>query len=56
MVNVNVPLRESLFFRLEKPVFLLSLISKHEMVRMGLVMSDGSLLTVRQHQQQTQIL
>ena len=24
MVNVNVPLRESLFFRLEKPVFLLA--------------------------------
>ena len=56
MVNVNVPLRESLFFRLEKPVFLLSLISKHEMVRMELIMADGSFLTVRQHQQQTQIL
>ena len=37
-------------------VFFLSLISKHEMLRMGLVMDDGSLLTVRQHQQQTQIL
>ncbi len=43
-------------FRLEKPVFLLSLISKHEMLRMVLVMANGSLLTVRQHQQQTQIL
>ena len=36
--------------------FLLSLISKHEMVRMGLRMADGSLLTVRQHRLQTQIL
>ena len=37
-------------------VFLLSLISKHVMLRMGLVMADLSLLTGRQHQQQTQIL
>jgi hypothetical protein len=37
-------------------VFLLSLISEHEMLRMGLVMADGSLLTGRQHQQQMQIL
>ena len=37
-------------------VFLLSLISKHEMLRIGLVMTDVSLLTVRQHQHQTQIL
>ena len=37
-------------------VFLLSLISKHEMLCMWLVMADGSLLTGRQHQQQTQNL
>ena len=43
-------------FIARRAMFLLSLISKHEMVRMGLVMSDGSLLTVRQNQQQTQIL
>ena len=44
------------FFLARRAVFLLSLISRHEMVRMGLVMADGSLLTVRQYQQQTQIL
>jgi hypothetical protein len=37
-------------------VFLLSLISKHEMLRVGLVMADGSLLTGRQHQLHTQNL
>ena len=30
--------------------------SEHAMLRMGLVMSDGSSLTVRLHQHQTQIL
>ena len=38
---------QELFFRLEKPVFLLSLISKHEMLCMGLVMADGK-FTYRQ--------
>jgi len=35
---------------------LLSLIPKHEMLRMGLLMADGSLLTLRQHQHHMQIL
>ena len=34
-------------------VFLLSLISKHDVLRVLLVMPDGSLLTITQHQQQT---
>ena len=42
-----VPKVQELFFRLEKPVFLLSLISKHEMLCMGLVMADGK-FTYRQ--------
>jgi hypothetical protein len=41
---------------LSEAMFLLSLISKHAMRRMGLLMTDGSSLTIRQHQQQTQIL
>jgi hypothetical protein len=44
------------FFRLAKPMFLLSLISKHGMLRVVLVMTDGSLLTISQQQRQTQIL
>ena len=39
-----------------RAMFLLSLISKHEMLRMGLLMADGSLLTLRQHQHHMQIL
>ena len=50
--------------RAEKPflakrsvaVFLLSLISKHGMLRVGLMQTDGSLLTIRQHQRYTKIL
>ena len=41
---------KKMFFRFEEPVFLLSLISKHEMRRMRLVMTDGSSLPIRQHQ------
>ena len=37
-------------------MFLLSLISKHGMLRVGLVQTDGSLLTIRQHQRYTKIL
>jgi len=37
-------------------MFLLSLISKHGMLRMGLMMTDGSSLTISHHQPHTQIL
>jgi len=46
----------AMFFRTKGPMFFLSLISKHEMLRMELVLTDGSLFTVRQHQLQMQIL
>ena len=49
-------MRSHFFVERSVTVFLLSLISKHEMLCMGLVMADGSLLTGRQHQQQTQNL
>ena len=53
-MNVQFKIMEELFFNEVR--FLLSWISKHEMLRMGLVMADGSSLTVGQHQQQTKIL
>jgi hypothetical protein len=46
--------KRKMFF--SETVFLLSLISKHEMRRVGLVMTDGSLLTIRQQQSHAQIL
>ena len=43
-----------LFF--SEAMYLLSLISKHDVRRVILVMTDGSILTIMQHQQQMRIL
>ena len=52
---LSLSLTSSLVLFFSEAVFLLSLISKHEMRRIGLVVADGSLLTGRQHQTHTQI-
>ena len=48
--------RSSMRSFFSEAVFLLSLILKHGMLRVGLMQTDGSLLTIRQHQRYTQIL